>query len=292
LFCSQKTIKPSLEKGKNAFVEWPLGSNLQQATELTDLARKAGLKNVVGLQARMDPVIQKVRELVQNGAIGDLLSSTVDVAIGSFGDTEPPGVDYLSRKEVGGNVFTIVFGHNVDWVTYALGEFEDFSALLATQWPKTKLLKADGSFDRMMDRDTPDHINLHGTLAGSGATVSFSIRGGKTFKDSPSLTWRIFGTKGEIRVTSPRSLLGIPSGAEKIELYSHEKEDVEVVDTSYPDAVKDLPLVSRDIGLIYDAYATGKTEGLVTFEDALKTHKLIDDMWKSSEQKTSRSNLQ
>jgi predicted dehydrogenase len=284
-------MKASLEKGKNAFVEWPLGANLQQATALAELAKKHGSKTIVGLQARKDPHIQKVRQLVKDGAIGRLLSSTINVDVGFMGDTEPPGVSYLAEKAVGGNLLTILFGHNVDWVTYALGELEDFSALLATRWLKTKLLHADGSFDRMIDRETPDHIMLQGSLAESDATISFVLRGGKMFKDSKALTWRIFGTKGEIRITSLNPLLGIPTGSVEIELYDHEKENVEIVQVSFPEVVQDLTPSAKDIALLYEAFVAGDTDGMATFEDAVKLHKLIDDMEKSSEQKTSRSNL-
>jgi predicted dehydrogenase len=284
-------MKACLEKGKDAFVEWPLGANLQQATALAELAKKYGSKTVVGLQARKDPHIQKVRQLVKDGAIGELLSSTINVAVGFMGDTEPPGVSYLSKKEVGGNLLTILLGHNIDWVTYALGELEDFSALLATRWPTTKLLHADGSFDRMIERETPDHIMLQGTLAESGASVSFALRGGKIFKDSKALTWRIFGTKGEIRVTSLNPLLGSPTGTVELELYDHQKEDVEIVEVFFPESVKDIAPLAKDIGLLYEAFVAGDVDGMATFEDAVKLHQIIDDMEKSSEQKTSRSKL-
>lgn len=45
-------IKPALEHGKMAFVEWPLGRTLQEAEELTSLAKERGVRTVVGLQGR------------------------------------------------------------------------------------------------------------------------------------------------------------------------------------------------------------------------------------------------
>jgi predicted dehydrogenase len=128
---------PILQAGKDAYVEWPLASNLQQAEELLAAAQKSGSKTIVGLQARNSPVTLKVKELVESGAIGDILSSEMQNYTGYLGgDSEPPGIDYLSKKEVGGNVFTIPFAHMADPAFFALGQPEDVSALLATvsQW--------------------------------------------------------------------------------------------------------------------------------------------------------------
>ena len=51
---------PALRAKKNVLVEWPLGADLTQAEELTALAQKEGVKNIVGLQARQQAAIRKV----------------------------------------------------------------------------------------------------------------------------------------------------------------------------------------------------------------------------------------
>lgn len=127
-----KVIMPILQAGKNAYVEWPLGANLQQAEEMLAAAQKSGSKTIVGLQARNSPVTLKVKQLVEEGAVGDLLSSELQFYTGIFGDTEPPGIDYLAKKEVGGNLFTIPFAHMADPIFFALGKPQDVSALLDT----------------------------------------------------------------------------------------------------------------------------------------------------------------
>lgn len=51
---------PILNAKKDVFVEWPLGNGLQEAEELAALAKKQGVKTVVGLQARNLPIVLKV----------------------------------------------------------------------------------------------------------------------------------------------------------------------------------------------------------------------------------------
>jgi predicted dehydrogenase len=276
-------MMPSIKAGKDVFVEWPLASHFRQAEEMQAAAKKSRSKTIVGLQARPSPFVQKVKELVKGKAIGDLLSSNLNFTIGIPGDIEPPAIDYMTKKEVGGNFFTIMFGHTADSVLYALGGLEDASALLTTRWPETKLLKADLSFDRTIKRETPDHIMLQGILASNNAPITIAVRSGKGFKDTPNLTWRIFGTKGEIRLTSMASLnLGI--GGDKIELYDHEKDTVEVVDVQYPEVVKDLSPFAKHVGLMYELFAKGGSvnDGFVDFEQAVEMHQILDQMEKSS----------
>jgi predicted dehydrogenase len=277
-------MMPSIKAGKDVFVEWPLASNFEQAEEMHDAAKKSGSKTIVGLQARPSPYVQKVKELVKNKAIGDLLSSNLTLEFGLPGDVEPPATDYMTKKEVGGNLLTILFGHTADSVFYALGGLEEASSLLTTRWPETKLLKADLSFDRMLKRETPDHIMLQGILTNNNAPISVTVRGGKGFKDTPNLTWRIFGTKGEIRLTSVTPL-NIGFGGVKIELYDHEKDTVEVVEVQYSEVTKDLSPFAKNIGLLYELFAKGGSveDGFVDFEQALAMQRIIDRMEKSSE---------
>lgn len=111
------TISPSLEAGKDAFVEWPLGKNLAEAEVLLHLSKSRGVKSTaVGLQGRFAPVIWKLKELIKEGRIGKVLSSTWTGYASNGGPTESEHVRYLADKEVGGNLVTIHFGHVVDYV--------------------------------------------------------------------------------------------------------------------------------------------------------------------------------
>jgi len=279
-------MMPVIKAGKDVYVEWPLASNLTQATEMYTAAQKSGSKTIVGLQSRSNPYIRKIKELVANKTVGDLLSSTQEFTLGWVGDVEPPAVEYFTKKESGGNFLTILFGHTADPVFHALGGLEELSALLTTRWPETKLLHADGSFDRLFKRETPDHVMLQGTLKNNGAPISMTARSGKGFKDSPNLVWRIFGTKGEIRLTSA-AMLTLALGGEKIEVFDHEKDTVEVVNVEYAEAVKDLSPFAKDIGMLYEGFVKGwgVEEGFVNFEQAVGMHKIIDCMEKSSEER-------
>src|SRR3954463_11627432 len=67
----------ALEAGKAVYCEWPLGNGLKEAETLAALATKTGVLAVVGLQARSAPPVAYVHDLVRQGYVGDVLSTTL-----------------------------------------------------------------------------------------------------------------------------------------------------------------------------------------------------------------------
>jgi predicted dehydrogenase len=103
--------KPVLVAGKDVFMEWPIAANTSEAAELTDLAKARGVRTIVGLQARADPLLLKMKELIDGGKIGRVMSSTV---VGRFlvpVDVWPEDAIYYIDRKSGGNNLTISFGH-------------------------------------------------------------------------------------------------------------------------------------------------------------------------------------
>ncbi|KAH7088081.1 NAD-P-binding protein [Paraphoma chrysanthemicola] len=278
---------PSLKTGKAVFVEWPLGSNLQQAEEMLAAAKQSGSKTIVGLQSRPSPFIQKVKELVETKHVGELVSSNLVYVSGTTAEVGPPGIDYLIKKKVGGNFLTIHFGHITDAALYALGGIKELSGQLSTRWSEMKYLNSDGSFNSVVKRETPDHIALQGTLNAADAPFNVTFRQGKAFPDTPKLAWHILGTKGEIRVTA-NAPISLALGGEKIEVHDHDTDKVDVIDVEYGAAVRDLSSpFAKNIGALYELYATGGSvgDGLVSFEEAVGMHKILDGIEKSSDGK-------
>ena len=56
--------KAALEAGKHVYCEWPLGRTTAEAVELAGLAKAQGLVTAVGLQARVNPAVMHLRELI------------------------------------------------------------------------------------------------------------------------------------------------------------------------------------------------------------------------------------
>jgi predicted dehydrogenase len=118
--------KPALLAGKDVFVEWPLASNIADIEELTQLARDKGVKTIVGLQARASPVVVKIKDIVQSGKLGKILSSTV---VGSFSGVPNTvwmeGAEYYLDAQAGAGLFNVFFGHCKSLSLFVFLEFID-----------------------------------------------------------------------------------------------------------------------------------------------------------------------
>src|SRR3954468_16676528 len=71
--------KAALEAGKHVYCEWPLGRTTAEAVELAALAKANGLVTAIGLQARVNPAILYMRELVASGYVGEVMAVHVSL---------------------------------------------------------------------------------------------------------------------------------------------------------------------------------------------------------------------
>src|SRR3981081_3521500 len=97
-------------------------------------AAKLGVRTVVGLQARQAPAIEFVQQLLRDGYVGEVLSTTmVGLSIPGDGVVQPNS--YMLDKTNGANLLTVPVGHSLDILNYVLGEFADLSAGSAVRRP-------------------------------------------------------------------------------------------------------------------------------------------------------------
>jgi len=276
------TIGPSLKAGKDVYVEWPLGKSFADAKEILRLKNEGGVKNaVVGLQARQAPVVKKVKELVDSGRIGAVLSSTWVGQASIGGPVTIPSYEYLTRREVGGNMVSIHFGHAIDYIQQVLGYgFEGKpKSLVANRRKFQTLLDNNGKvLEEKHAKTADDTIFLHGNLS-SGIPLSFSLRGGKSFPGVPGMDWTIHGEKGTIRITSSSPFLQIGFDDMKIQLQDGEEDKAE--DIAIPgDEFDGYKHPARNVARVYKHFAEGTIN--CTFEDAVERHALIDGMYKEN----------
>lgn len=290
--------KPALLKNKDVFVEWPLGASLKEAEELTQLAKDRGVKTIVGVQFRADPLLLKIKEVIASGAIGKVTSSIVS-AINSL----PSGIwfhdaTYYLSMESGGNEFMIAFGHCksiclmlvcppsnwckvLDGFTNVLGDFKTTQSTLKTHNPTVSLvdLKTGEVINPSYPKTAPDHIFVQGELE-SGALVSIAFRkSDKAIDSKVGLRWTITGTEGEIEITFPPDQVQFGSTDRSFRVRTSKDETVQVVSFAADEAsyVKEVPYPGTNTARIYEAFAKGD-DCYATFESSLKTHELLDKL--------------
>ncbi|MYT69859.1 MULTISPECIES: Gfo/Idh/MocA family oxidoreductase [unclassified Streptomyces] len=189
----REIIRAALGAGKAVLSEWPLGTGPGEAEELASLAAARGLRTFTGLQARSAPLVRHLRDLIADGYVGEVLSTSVVASARGWGASVHEGGAYLLDRASGANMLTIPFGHTLDAVTAVLGDVEEISAVTAT---RRRTVPDDAG--RIHRPDVADQLVLGGVLS-SGAVASVHYRGGVS--RGTNFLWEINGTDGDLVVT-------------------------------------------------------------------------------------------
>src|SRR5207249_8680114 len=86
-----------------------------------------------GLQARSSPSVAYVRDLIEQGYVGELLSTSLIGSGIGWGPTVERFNAYLNDKTNGATMLSIALGHGADALCYCLGEVRELSATMTTR---------------------------------------------------------------------------------------------------------------------------------------------------------------
>ena len=178
----------SLRAGKHTFTEWPLGRTIAEAVEMTEVARQQGVRTAVGLQARANPAIIHLRNLVADGYVGRVM--TCHVRLMREGVlSRVSGRTWQRDNELGANTLTIACGHTIDALCSVVGEFADVAAVVSTQ--ATTWHETDTGLD--LPVTSPDNVLVSGNLRNGGVA---SVQIGSTPWAGSGYRMEIYGEEG------------------------------------------------------------------------------------------------
>ena len=159
----------ALEAGKHVFCEWPLGSNLAEAEEMASLARAKGVRHMVGLQARGDPALLRLKELLAEGYVGEVLACNMTLFRAGILERDLNHA-WMADREKWANTLSIDAGHAIDAFCFCVAEFKEVLARLTTQVPEWKITE----LGKTVDVTSPDNVLVTGTLT-NGAVASVHV---------------------------------------------------------------------------------------------------------------------
>lgn len=189
-----RAIRPAIEAGKIVYAEWPLATDLAEARTLAADASERGVRTAVGLQARSSPSIRYVRDLVADGYVGEVLSTTVVGSGVSWGATVRATNRYTIRAENGATIVSIPMAHGLDAVGFVLGELSSLRATTATR--RATVIDDLGEAHLCT---SPDNAAATGLLA-NGGLAAIHYRGGRS--RGTNFLWEINGTDGDIVISA------------------------------------------------------------------------------------------
>ncbi len=271
-------VMAALDAGKHVYCEWPLGATLAEAEEMATLARAKGVTTAVGLQGHSEPALVYIKELYDEGWLGELLSVSVTM-LGGGALAHRSSDAWMGARVNGANTMTIVAGHTLDQVGFCFGSLVEVSGKVAVQVPQWSLTDTGET----VDVDAPDNILVNGVLS-SGGLLSYYAAS----VPHHGTGWRLeaYGTKGTLIASTP----GLPQitpvtlrGAQ------HGKP---LADLAVPDRFQARPVspplgppgnVARSYQRLADAITSG-TSYTPDFDHGVELHRLLDTIERSSDE--------
>jgi predicted dehydrogenase len=267
----------AIEAGKHVYCEWPLGNGLQEARRLAELARQRGVQAVAGTQALFAPEIIHLRELLAEGYVGEVLSTTLVGTGMGWGPTIQSRNAYTLDRANGATMLSIPLGHTLAALTDALGPIAELSAVTAQR--RHGALNADTG--EAVAITAPDQILAAGVLE-SGAPISIHYRGGMAH--GSGLIWEINGSEGDLRIGGP----GGHAQMVQLRLSGGRGGDDQLRPIALPAHLAGDSgdgAVVGNVRRLYAAFAEDLRQGTThapRFDDALRVHRIIAAIEKSA----------
>lgn len=110
------------ESGSNLFIEKPLSDNTSMIDYLFDIVEEKKLVCMIGYMMRFNPVIQKIKEIIESKELGHVIhyNSIWGEYLPGWHPYEDYKSTYAGKKELGGGVL-LTLSHDIDLVYWFFG---------------------------------------------------------------------------------------------------------------------------------------------------------------------------
>lgn len=176
----------SLKAGKPVYIEKPMALNYQECRKINEASEKFKVPVFVAYYRRTLPGYLKIRELINNGEIGDPRFVQIRLFKAPSGDERNGKLTWRVIPELsGGGHFFDLASHQLDYLDFLFGPVQNVKSIVLNQ---AGLYKAEDFISaEFLFRDN---------IAGTG-TWSFSVP-----KECERDTIEIFGEKGAVRFSA------------------------------------------------------------------------------------------
>ena len=248
-------VRRAIDAGHAVLCDKPFGLDAEESATMNELAKDAGVVNLLNFERRFDPGRERLRALIADGAIGEPNHFQYSRFIAA------PGRPYswLCSRELGGGWLAGQGSHLIDCCRWLFGEIVEAAAVLRTALAERP--DAQGQLQRC-DADDGFVASLQ-TATGVTAVIDCSL---ETPVSTPEKT-AVFGSTGMLEIDDAGIVLRTAAG------------DVETYEVDMQGKVALVVSMERWAALACDAVRRGGVEpGWPTFDDGLASAVVMDQM--------------
>jgi predicted dehydrogenase len=200
-YLHHQMVIAALEAGKHILCEKPMARSLAEARDMVNLAQSARVAAMVNHQMRYLPIRRRVKELIQEGYIGEPQSVSVNVYRSTLADPNERPFGWLMEADKAGGMLGASGSHYIDSLRWWLGEIHEVAGTTTTMVKRRRLPDSSG----MASVDADDNFAFLLRFA-SGAIASVHFSATAPINAGEEIT--ISGSEGMLIVQGENDLLG------------------------------------------------------------------------------------
>jgi predicted dehydrogenase len=275
----------ALAAGKHVICEKPMAMNAVEACEMVKLAEsRPGQLSIIDHELRFNPTWRRMKELVDDGYLGDLYHINIVIASGFRHSALRPW-NWWSQESAGGGLLGALGSHAIDAVRWLFGEIESVCGAVDTLIHERK----DPVSGEMRPNETDDYCSFmmkliphdRGRRAGAArGVVSLSAMYASGGKNQVCAA----GSHGTLVLDGEETLSGALG-------YNHSFEDLSLVDRAQEISILPNNIWARSFYHLARETVQALREDraeiahAATFTDGLRCQEVLDAVRRSSEER-------
>ena len=268
VFCHKEQVIMAAKAKKHILLEKPMGLTCQEAEEIINVCKENNVKLAVGFMMRYHAHHQQIKELLQSGKIGDIVSMRAQFTCWY---PDMPGVWRQNKAKSGGGAVMDMATHCIDLLQYLTGaQAEEVFAMCSTQ---TFNYEVDDSASIMMKMKGGAHAYID---------ANFNIP-----DDATEGKLEFYGTKGSIIATG--TLAQEEVGTTKVTLaktgQGYDASQARGELKSYELPASDGNLYTKEIESFADSIINDSPV-IISGEEALYVQRICESAYASSDSGT------
>jgi predicted dehydrogenase len=270
----------ALSAGKHVICEKPMAMNAGQARQMTEAAesRPAQLA-IIDHELRFNPTWRRMKELVDDGFLGDLYHVSVTISSGFRHSAQRPW-NWWSQKSAGGGLLGALGSHAIDALRWLFGEIEAVCGAVETLVTERR----DAASGEMKPNETDDYCAFLLRFAGQeGRAAHGTVLLSALFASGGKNQVMAAGSRGTLVLDGEETLLGALG-------YNQQFEDMSLGDRALEISVVPNNIWARSFYHLARETVQALREDraeiahAATFADGLRCQEVIDAVLRSGEQ--------
>lgn len=174
VFCHKEQVMKAATAKKHILLEKPMGLTVAESAEIAAYCDKQGVKLGVGLMMRFNDLHERVRQLIADGTLGDVVSMRAQFTCWY---PEMPGVWRQSKQLAGGGALMDMGIHCIDLLCFMSGmDVREVTALMGNQIFKYEVEDAASVIMRM-DNGALAYVDASFNIPDDATTCKLEIYG-------------------------------------------------------------------------------------------------------------------